>query len=42
MVLITTSDNETFNVDKDVIERSVLFKDMLDSKIVFDKLEKKY
>ncbi|KAJ7582963.1 Skp1 family, dimerization domain-containing protein [Mycena floridula] len=30
MVLITTSDNESFNVDKDVVERSVLIKNMLE------------
>lgn len=30
MVLIVTSDGEQFNVDKDVVERSVLIKNMLE------------
>ena len=30
MVHIVTSDNEQFNVDKDVAERSVLIKNMLE------------
>jgi len=30
MVLLVTSDNENFNVDKDVAERSVLIKNMLE------------
>lgn len=30
MVLLTTSDNEQFTVDKDVAERSVLIKQMLE------------
>jgi S-phase kinase-associated protein 1 len=30
MVLLTTSDNESFTVDKEVAERSVLIKNMLE------------
>lgn len=30
MVLLVTSDNEQFNADKDVVERSVLIKNMLE------------
>jgi hypothetical protein len=30
MVLIVTSDNEHFHADKDVVERSVLIKNMLE------------
>jgi len=30
MVLLVTSDNEQFNVDKEVAERSVLIKNMLE------------
>ena len=32
MVLLVTSDNEQFNADKDVVERSVLIKNMLEGK----------
>lgn len=32
MVLLVTSDNEQFVVDKDVAERSVLIKNMLEGK----------
>jgi S-phase kinase-associated protein 1 len=32
MVLLVTSDNESFNVDKEVAERSVLIKNMLEGK----------
>jgi len=30
MVLLVTSDNEQFNADKEVVERSVLIKNMLE------------
>jgi S-phase kinase-associated protein 1 len=30
MVLLVTSDNEQFHADKDVVERSVLIKNMLE------------
>jgi S-phase kinase-associated protein 1 len=30
MVVLTTSDNESFTVDKEVAERSVLIKNMLE------------
>jgi S-phase kinase-associated protein 1 len=33
MVLLVTSDNEQFVVDKDVAERSVLIKNMLEGKL---------
>ena len=32
MVLLVTSDNEQFNAEKDVVERSVLIKNMLEGK----------
>ncbi|KAG6854587.1 suppressor of kinetochore protein mutant [Blastosporella zonata] len=32
MVVLVTSDNETFNTDKDIVERSVLIKNMLEGK----------
>lgn len=33
MVSLTTSDNEQFTVDRDVAERSVLIKQMLEGKL---------
>jgi Skp1 family, tetramerisation domain len=39
MVTLTTSDNESFVVDKDVAERSVLIKNMLEGPWVFLTLE---
>ena len=34
MVLLVTSDNEQFTVDKDVAERSVLIKNMLEGNVL--------
>jgi len=34
MVLLVTSDNEQFNADKEVVERSVLIKNMLEGSSV--------
>ena len=34
MVLLVTSDSEQFNADKDVVERSVLIKNMLEGECV--------
>ena len=33
MVLLVTSDNEQFHADKEVVERSVLIKNMLEGKV---------
>ena len=35
MVLLVTSDNEQFHADKEVVERSVLIKNMLEGKVPF-------
>ena len=35
MVLLVTSDNEQFHADKEVVERSVLIKNMLEGKVSF-------
>ena len=35
MVLLVTSDNEQFHADKEVVERSVLIKNMLEGKASF-------
>ena len=36
MVLLVTSDNEQFHADKDVVERSVLIKNMLEGQSIWD------
>jgi hypothetical protein len=35
MVLLVTSDNEQFHADKEVVERSVLIKNMLEGRSAF-------